>query len=132
MKVYAFDVDETLGISRGPVKLQALLDLKKQGEILGICGNWGKFVQEVSGWNHLISFIGSGVVETTQGVIYGDKAWFLFNWKKYIPAEDFILVGNALGEDNGMGIPGGSDDKGSAERAGWRFIKEEAFARGER
>jgi hypothetical protein len=36
------------------------------------------------------------------------------------------MVGNILG------LSGASDDRGAAERAGWRFIQESAFARGAR
>jgi hypothetical protein len=37
-----------------------------------------------------------------------------------------VMVGNILG------ISGASDDRGAAERAGWRFIQESEFARGVR
>ena len=33
-KVYAFDVDETLDISNGPIPVQALKDLRDQGHIV--------------------------------------------------------------------------------------------------
>jgi hypothetical protein len=36
------------------------------------------------------------------------------------------MVGNILG------ISGASDDRGAAERAGWRFIQESEFASGAR
>lgn len=41
-------------------------------------------------------------------------------------ADDYIMVGNIIG------ISGSSDDKGAADRAGWRFIKESDFADGVR
>jgi hypothetical protein len=37
-----------------------------------------------------------------------------------------VMVGNILG------ISGASDDRGAAERAGWRFIQECEFAKGVR
>ena len=40
MVVYAFDVDETLEVSKGPVKLSDLVKLREHGHIVGLCGNW--------------------------------------------------------------------------------------------
>ena len=40
MVVYAFDVDETLEISKGPVKMVDLVKLREHGHIVGLCGNW--------------------------------------------------------------------------------------------
>lgn len=117
MKVYAFDVDETLEISAGPVKLDSLMALRVEGHIVGICGNMGAFCQRVSGWQHLISFLGQGQLP---------KDVFLHNLKINIPADDYVMVGNILG------VSGASDDQGAAARAGWRFIKESDFANGAR
>lgn len=115
-KVYAFDVDETLEISSGPIKLQALMDLRVEGHVVGICGNMAVFCQ-VPGWHHLASFLGQSFLP---------KDVFLHGLKINIPADDYIMVGNILG------VSGASDDKGAAERAGWRFIQEISFAKGER
>lgn len=117
LKVYAFDVDETLEISAGPVKLESLMQLRTEGHIVGICGNMGAFCQRVSGWQHLVSFLGQGQLP---------KDVFLHNLKLTIPADDYAMVGNILG------VSGASDDQGSAARAGWRFIKESDFAAGTR
>src|SRR6266705_4721588 len=38
--VYAFDVDETLEVSKGPVKLADLVKLREHGHVAGLCGNW--------------------------------------------------------------------------------------------
>jgi hypothetical protein len=46
--------------------------------------------------------------------------------RQYIPADDYVMVGNVLG------VSGASDDRGAAERAGWRFIRERKFAYGVR
>lgn len=116
MKVYAFDVDETLEISKGPVSLKSMMDLRVEGHIVGVCGNMGVFCK-VPGWQHLSSFLGQGHVP---------KELFLANLKENIPAEDYVMVGNI------MGVSGASDDQGSAARAGWRFIKETDFAAGTR
>jgi uncharacterized SAM-dependent methyltransferase len=121
-KCYAFDFDETLEASGGPVTLKSLMDLRIEGHIVGLCGNWGGFVQRVPGWQHLISFFASDC-----GYLIPDfKAAYLRRLKQYVTADDYIMVGNELG------VTGASDDKGSAERAGWRFIREDAFAAGER
>jgi hypothetical protein len=41
MKLYAFDVDDTLEISNGPVCLADMQALRNSGHIIGLCGNWG-------------------------------------------------------------------------------------------
>lgn len=134
MNVYAFDVDETLEISNGPVTLQSMMDLRVQGHIVGLCGNWGLFVMRVPGWQHLISFLNcSPVVQTTTGEVIGDKAWWLKHFKMYTPsAEKHILVGNVFGATNKLGFTCGSHDSAAAEAANWFFIKEDDFAEGVR
>jgi hypothetical protein len=117
MNVYAFDVDETLEIAGGPVKLQDLWNLRMQGHIVGLCGNWKEMTMRVPGWQNLVSFLGEGAAS---------KEIILTNLKLYVPANDYVMVGNILG------VSGLSDDKGAAERSGWRFIKESDFAAGAR
>jgi hypothetical protein len=117
LTVYAFDVDETLEVSGGPVTLAMLAELRAQGHVVGICGNWGAFVQRVQGWWNLISFHNAGTP---------NKETHLINLKQYTPGDDFVLVGNILG------VSGSSDDQGAAARAGWRFIRESDFAAGAR
>lgn len=116
LKVYAFDVDETLEISAGPIRLDALMALRVEGHIVGICGNMGAFCR-ISGWQHLASFLGQGPLP---------KDAFLANLRVNIPADDYVMVGNILG------VSGASDDQGAALRANWRFIKESDFAAGAR
>jgi hypothetical protein len=115
--VYAFDVDHTLEISGGPVKLADLMALRVSGAVVGICGNWMAFVQRVSGWQHLVSFMNPG------GQL---KPEILTQIKTFIPADDYVMVGNV------PGVSGASDDIGAAALAGWRFIKESDFAAGHR
>jgi hypothetical protein len=55
-----------------------------------------------------------------------EKHDFLRQLRQYIPADDYVMVGNILG------VSGASDDRGAAERAGWRFIQEREFANGVR
>ena len=121
-KLYAFDVDETLEISNGPIKLQSLMDLRLQGHIVGICGNFNLFCR-IPGWQHLVSFVGQGVLQ---------KHDFLRMIANNIPHDERIMVGNVFGEDNGMGWLGGSRDSEAAKLVDWRFIKEIDFARGVR
>ncbi len=117
MKVYAFDVDETLEVSGGPVKLQQLVELCIEGHILGICGNYAAVTMMVVNWHDVFSFIGPMEMP---------KAAFLRQIKTYVPADDYIMVGNI------KGVSGSSDDQGAAIEAGWRFIQEKNFATGER
>ena len=114
MKLYLFDVDETLEISAGPVKLANLIDLQKEGHILGVCGNWALFAR-VPYWYKLVSLLGPMTMS---------KQEFLSQCKNYIPCDEVIMVGNILG------VSGASDDQGSAQRAGVRFISEKDFAEG--
>jgi hypothetical protein len=117
MKIYAFDVDETLEVSEGPIPLEALKNLVNEGHIVGLCGNWAVVTNRVWKWWHWASFIGP------MGITKED---FLIQLKKYIPVEEVVMVGNILG------VSGRSDDQGAAERAGVRFISEKDFAEGKR
>lgn len=117
MKVWAFDIDETLEVSGGPIKLMDLITLRREGHILGLCGNFAAVTLRVRGWDQLFSFIGSMAMQ---------KDEFLRQIATYVPAEEHIMVGNILG------VSGGSDDEGSARRANWRFIREADFAAGVR
>ena len=117
MKIYAFDVDDTLEVSGGPVSVKSIADLKPTGDVVGLNGNWAVVVQNVPLWHRIFSFIGP--MEMSKDV-------FLRQLKTYIRAEDYIMVGNILG------VSGGSDDQRAASLAGWRFIKESDFAAGAR
>lgn len=118
MKIYAFDVDETLEVSVGPIKLVELEKLHADGHMVGLCGNWAAVMGNHSRWaRQFISFIGP---------IGLSKDAFLRQLQGYIRADSYIMVGNILG------VSGGSDDKGAADAAGWRFIKESDFAAGVR
>lgn len=120
--VYSFDVDETLEISNGPIKLQSLMDLRVAGHIVGICGNMQK-ICTVPGWQHLISFLGQGRMP---------KELFLYGLKENIPADDYVHIGNRKGRQNSLGFVCGSEDDVAAARAGWRFLLEDEFAAGAR
>ena len=117
MKIYAFDVDDTLEVSGGPIDIKSIHELKPLGDIVGLNGNWAVVVQSVPAWHRIFSFIGP--MEMSKDI-------FLKQLRTYIPAEDYIMVGNIIG------VSGASDDQGAADRAGWRFIKESDFAAGVR
>ena len=117
MKIYAFDVDDTLEVSGGPIDIKSIDELKPQGDIVGLNGNWAVVVRAVPSWHRIFSFIGPMEMS---------KEIFLKQLKTYIRADDYIMVGNI------KGVSGASDDQGAANLAGWRFIKESDFAAGER
>jgi hypothetical protein len=116
--VYAFDVDDTLEVSEGPVALASLRGLVERGHIVGICGNWSVLVRAFADWHRLVSFLGP------QGL---SKAEFLVQLKLHIAANDYVMVGN----DPTTGF-GASPDRAAAAEAGWRFILERDFATGAR
>lgn len=126
MKVYAFDVDDTLEVSNGPVTVSQLVQLRQQGHVVGLCGNWGVFFIRVPEWYQLIQFFNYGQVKNV----------FLSELKRMIPgADEYVMVGNIGHLDAATyGIPptGGSDDMSQAAGAGWRFIKESDFHLGTR
>jgi len=121
MKVYAFDVDETLYISHGPVQWEALVALRAEGHVLGLCGNWAAVTLQVPEWHRVLSFIGPSLIGT-------DKANFLATIKQYVPAEEHVMVGN----DHSLRAYTSPDDRRAADAAGWRFLSEGAFAAGGR
>ena len=117
MKIYAFDVDDTLEVSGGPVSIVSVSSLKPEGHIVGLNGNWAVVVQSVPLWHRIFSFIGP--MEMSKDI-------FLNQLRTYIRADDYVMVGNI------KGVSGASDDEGAANLAGWRFIKESDFAAGAR
>ena len=121
MKVWAFDVDETLEISGGPVKLSDITALREEGHCVGLCGNWPAVTTSVEGWYKIFSFLGQLNMNLS-------KVEFLGLLKFYIPAEEYVMVGN----DHSQREHQSPDDRPAALAAGWRFIDETAFAKGNR
>jgi hypothetical protein len=117
MKLYAFDVDDTLEISNGPVRLTDMQALRNAGHIVGLCGNWGLFTRSVPAWYDYVSFIGP--MRLT-------KVDYLIELRTYVCAESYVMVGND------PSIFGASDDATAAREAGFRFIRESEFADGMR
>ena len=116
MILYMFDVDETLEVSYGPVTLGQLMRLRNQGHIIGLCGNWGLFVNVVKNWHILISVLGAW-----PGM---RKHEFLTHVKVLIPADRYIMIGNV----NPSNAP--YSDRDEALIAGWEFIEEKDFKDG--
>lgn len=116
-KLYAFDVDHTLSVSRGPIRLPTVWELRQAGNIVGLCGNWAMVTYAIPNWSDLFSFLGPlGLT----------KADFLRQIEEYVPASEYVMVGN-----EGT-VPGHSQDSEAARLAGWRFIREDDFAAGVR
>ena len=135
-KVYAFDVDECLWTSKGPITESMLRELKGQGHILGINGNLSAFLPKAPRWWEYISFTMNfdfgfngqyGMTLIPKGI------WLhCFQHVAFPEAEEYVMVGNIYGEKNSLGITCGSHDDIAAQQAGWRFIKEDDFAKGVR
>jgi hypothetical protein len=57
MKIYAFDVDDTLEVSGGPISILSVGSLKPQGHIVGLNGNWAVVVQTVPLWHRISALL---------------------------------------------------------------------------
>lgn len=125
--MFAWDVDETLSISRGPCDIEDLRKLHEAGHVVGICGNWGLFCAVVPDWHRFTSFVNCCPTFQDQWGKTHSKDWFLNHLATYIKADSYYFIGNIIGEKNKLGHVCGSDDKGNCERAGppWTFIKED-------
>ena len=117
MTIYAFDVDHTLDLSDGPVPLDAVVRLRGNRVVVGLCGNWALVTRTVPDWHCVFSFVGP------MGI---PKSEMLAQLRRYCPADDYVMVGND------PSVYGNSDDVGAAAEAGWRFIREHDFAAGMR
>ncbi|HKY39643.1 MAG TPA: hypothetical protein VJN18_27080 [Polyangiaceae bacterium] len=117
-RVYAFDVDDTLEVSNGPVAVAALRALADEGDVVGLCGNWAVLVRAVPDWHRFVSFLGP---------FHVTKPAFLIQLRLHVPASDFVMVGNDPSTGHGS-----SADRSAAEQAAWRFLLERDFAAGSR
>ena len=135
-KCYAFDVDECLETSNGPVSIQMLKDLHDKGHIVGICGNLSAFLPKVPDWHRFISFTMNfdfGYNGGYLGSLVPKWMWLhCFQHVAKPAADEFIMVGNQRGRINSKGFTCGSWDDQAAAQAGWRFILEDDFANGAR
>jgi hypothetical protein len=121
VNIYLFDCDETMDFSPagGPVTLAMVRELKAQGAVVGICGNWHWFCLSVPDWPALFSIIGP---------MGTDKPTMLAQIAQHIEAEQYVLVGNDHATEGAA--YSSPDDAAAARAAGWRFICERAFAAG--
>ena len=137
-KVWAFDVDERLDCSNGPIPVSALLELREQGHITGLCGNLNKFCTSVPEWWKYVSFLLNFdtwmlLKQGPCGSCFPKYVWLqLFQHVTYPGAEEYIMVGNVFDRVNSLGFKCGSRDDEAAAMAGWRFIVEDDFAAGVR
>ena len=137
MKFYAFDVDECLWTSRGPVTEQMLKDLHATGDaILGICGNLSAFLPRYPDWHKIISVTMNFDFgyNNQYGMSLVPKAIWLhcFQHVACPGLESYTMVGNKFGRVNSCGVSCGSHDDMAAQQAGWRFLLEDEFAAGQR
>lgn len=132
-KCYAFDVDECLETSNGPVTVQMLKDLRAQGHVLGICGNLSAFIPKIPDWHTFISFTTNFDFGPYIGGLIPKEIWLhCFQHIACPGMEEYVMVGNVFGETNSLGFKCGSHDNEAAAKAGWRFIREDDFAKGVR
>ena len=136
MKCYAFDVDECLWTSNGPITEAMLRELRAEGHILGINGNLSAFLPRCEKWHEFISFTMNFDFgfNGQYGMSLVPKAIWLhcFQHVAFPNAEEYVMVGNVFGRENSLGVKCGSHDDEAAAQAGWRFIVEDDFARGVR
>ena len=134
-KCYAFDVDECLETSNGPVTVQMLKDLHEQGHVVGICGNLSAFLPRIPDWHRFISFTMNfdfGFGGYLGGLVPKEMWLHCFQHVAYPSADEYVMVGNRFGRVNSLGVSCGSHDDVAAAKAGWRFIVEDDFAMGVR
>ena len=109
--------DTAVAPKEGGCPLESLAELRRAGNIVGLCGNWAVVTRGVPDWHLNISFIGP---------LNLTKAAFLDQIASNVPADEYIVVGNDPDHF------GASPDKHTAASAGWRFIREDEFAAGAR
>lgn len=136
MNIYAFDCDETLEISGGPVTIESLVTLRGDGHVLVVCGNWAHVTRTMAlgptgdaamkpwmTWHRLFSCLGQ---------IGISKSDYLRTLSGFLPTfDDYVFVGNDHSRPRNGGWSSPNDALFAVE-AGWRFINETDFAEGAR
>lgn len=102
--IIAFDVDGTLEISTGPVKLDVLRRLKAEGHIIYIVGNYGKLAQTTT--------------EFADGNIGGTKAESLR-----------LLAAKHSPELRKTYVTDTPEDEAATKEAYWKFIYAQEYAK---
>lgn len=114
-------MDDTLEVSRGPVPIDFLRTLRRNRDIVVICGNWKVLVTHVPDWWEFISTMGPDHVSKDYP---GHKMSLLRELKTYLPGKrGYIMVGNKY-----IGNPQVADDV-AARQAGWTFLVAEEWQR---
>ncbi len=133
MKVFAFDVDDTLDLDiplsssfqdargwakyrPGPVRLDHITELRSVGHVVGICGNWRALSYYRPDWQQYFGFIGPVESSFKASFLQGLKRGLQYNPE--ITA--FVMVGNIAQTAIG-------DDRRVAKQSGWEFQKETEF-----
>lgn len=118
MWCFAFDVDHTLELNQGPIPVESMRSLHRQGHIVGLCGNWKHFIDHVPDWANFVRFWGPDFDRQQP------KHEMLQQVRNMWPASAYIMVGN---DPRRFQFPV-SNDIGAASLAGWGYVAEDAFA----
>lgn len=100
MICYAFDCDNTLDISQGPVPVSALHKLIEQGHLVYIVSGSGFCAQ----------------LDIPRFTPAGARNWILDQLKKKVKADRYVYVGDTEG------------DLKAAQSVGWEFVYARDFA----
>jgi hypothetical protein len=127
------NVDDTLAIQGapfpGPVILNDVMQLRNEGCITGICGNYIVAMKFFPDWYKFFSFYGPTRLLSPKPAAHQYKHLQLIDIKEDILAEKYVMVGNKRGDSKARI---GSQDDVQSKLAGWIFVREEDFARGKR
>src|SRR5437773_6445567 len=124
--IYAFDVDDTLalqGVPRpGPIVLYSIIELRNQGNITGVCGNFLNLFKHYPDWWKIFSFYGPAELMGTSLIAHHSfKHFDLIRRAKALKANRYVMIGNQQGDPK---VRPGSQDNVQAKLAGWEFIRE--------
>jgi hypothetical protein len=117
MWVFAFDVDHTLEVNQGPIPVESLRKLSRQGHVVGLCGNYQHFLDHVPDWQSFIRFWGPDHSRLQP------KHEMLQHVRNTWRGNAYIMVGN----DPRRFPFAVSNDIGAANLAGWGYVAENAF-----
>jgi len=126
------DVDDTLAIQGiphpGPVQLYRIIELRNQGNVVGVCGNFINLFKYYPDWWKIFSFYGPAELTGTSLLAHHQfKHFDLIRRAKALKANRYVMVGNRAGDPK---VRPGSQDDLQAKLAKWEFISETDFAQG--
>jgi len=130
--VIAFDVDDSLAIQGlprpGPVQLYRIIELRNQGLVTGICGNFLNLFKYYPDWWKIFWFYGPTELTGTSLLAHHQyKHMDLIRIAKGLKANRYVMVGNRQGDPK---VRPGSQDDVQAKLAKWEFFSETEFAAG--